>query len=215
MMAFICWWHRWQDYHPQDQGLSARKFVIDLFIVTPLQQPGQDPAFVAIDWVVVWVGVMGLTNDEKLGRFFLLEVCVHTSLPQSLTNVRRFATALSQYGVHATDLYPYKWDLSWIHTLMHKWVQYCEQFFYQDILGGWSMFFSQQSVSYFSTFIPPTLPRTLSFRESANLVHNNPGFEERIFPWLPMLLLYLTPFLNFSPFAEWLLDGTNYLHWEL
>ena len=46
--------------------------------------------------------------DKAIDKFFLLEVSVHICLPLSLTDVMKFAAALSHCLMHMTDVNPHK-----------------------------------------------------------------------------------------------------------
>ena len=46
--------------------------------------------------------------DDIIGKFSLLEVVVYICLPQSVTDVTKFAAALSHCASHMIDVYPYK-----------------------------------------------------------------------------------------------------------
>ena len=46
--------------------------------------------------------------DDTIGKFFLLDVFVHICLPQSLTDVKKFAASLSHIATHVIDVCPHK-----------------------------------------------------------------------------------------------------------
>ena len=68
-VSFIYWWQVWWDHGLRGQGLCARQIAIGWSIVIPLQCLDREPACVALDWLVAWVGVMGLMLLSLFNNF--------------------------------------------------------------------------------------------------------------------------------------------------